>query len=384
MKWGVPPLVGLALALLLGSACEMGDGPDRGAEVPTFQGLIELELGKMEGDEDDPELFSHISSIATDAAGRMIVIDGTSQELRVFEPDGRFAFRFGGRGEGPGELHSPCCLGFAPDGRLWVRSIHRYSVFRLEKGGAAYEEDRTRAAAGWRAPVTFDRSGGVIDVGGLWVDGESVQGRYHIGPGGAVDTVLPGTPKDQQVGRHWFREPGMHTLVVQPFGPSWLSAHGPGGAWAGAVSSEYSIALHQPGGDTLRIEGPRLPGPEVTPEERDSAQELLDGRLRRNDLGDPPFGVPGRKPPIAHLYFDRGGRPWVEMSPPRGGEVREADVYDGSALVGRYRWPRRVEAADDASGPWVTGSVLYGVTRDSLDVERVVRVRFERVARDGR
>ena len=54
--------------------------------------------------------------------------------------------------------------------------------------------------------------------------------------------------------------------------------------------------------------------------------------------------------------------------------MREADVYAGSALVARYRWPRRVSVGDV---PWVTESALYGTTRDSLDVRRVARVRFE-------
>ena len=54
--------------------------------------------------------------------------------------------------------------------------------------------------------------------------------------------------------------------------------------------------------------------------------------------------------------------------------MREADVYAGSALVARYRWPRRVSVA---SVPWVDESVLYGTTRDSLNVQRVARVRFE-------
>ena len=33
-------------------------------------------------------------------------------------------------------------------------------------------------------------------------------------------------------------------FVCQPFGPLWVHAHGPGGAWAEAVTSEYSVTLH--------------------------------------------------------------------------------------------------------------------------------------------
>jgi len=163
------------------------------------------------------------------------------------------------------------------------------------------------------------------------------------------------------------------SLVEQPFGPRWLVAHGPGGAWGVAGSSEYSVTLHQPDGNTLHIDGPPGPGPALTASERDSAQADLDDQLEGLG-GDPPFGVPDHKPPIAEIFFDRGGRLWVEKTGVRGDEMREADVYDEGMLVARYRWPRHV---DLGHLPWVTGSALYGTTRDELDVVSVVRVQFE-------
>ena len=48
--------------------------------------------------------------------------------------------------------------------------------------------------------------------------------------------------------------------------------------------------------------------------------------------------------------------------------VEQPDVYDGGVLVARYRWPPHVHLGHL---PWVTGSALYGTTRDELDVERV-------------
>ena len=89
---------------------------------------------------------------------------------------------------------------------------------------------------------------------------------------------------------------------------------------------------------------------------------------------DEHVGIPERKPPLADIFFDRSGRLWVEKTAAEGEEMREADVYAGSALAARYRWPRRVSVGDV---PWVTVSRLYGTTRDSLDVRRVARVRFE-------
>lgn len=369
----VPRYRGLpALLFMLATACENSNGPAAGAQVPTFEGSIDLRIGEVEGE--DPYLLSWVPSIATDPDGRVIVVDQGSHQIRVFDRDGRFLFRFGGPGEGPGEMEwPPCCVGFAPNGRLWVREGFRYHAFALEDGGARYEEGLTRHTGHRAAPITFDSAGRLIDVGSIRVGGSLVGARFHMGPGAAVDTVHVGTVEEQMTGQAWFTEGRMMTLVEQPHGPRWLVAHGPGGTWGTAVSSEYSVTLHQPDGNTLRIDGPQGPGPALTASERDSAQADLDDRMEGLS-GDPPFGVPEHRPLLAAILFDRGGRLWVEQTGDRGDEMREADVYEEGVLVARYRWPRQV---DLGHLPWVTASALYGTTRDELDVVRVVRVRFE-------
>jgi len=346
--------------------------PVTGDQIPTFEGSINLRIGEVEGE--DPYLFTWVPSVATDPDGRVIVIDQGSHQVRVFDRDGRFLFHFGGPGEGPGEMEwPPCCAGFAPDDRLWVRERFRYHAFVLDEGGARYEEGLIRRTGHRSAPITFDSTGRLIDVGSIVVGGRLVGARFHMGPGTAVDTVHVGTVEEQLTGRAWFTEGRMMTLVEQPYGPRWLVAHGPGGAWGVASSSEYSVTLHQPDGNTLQIDGPPGPGPALTTSERDSAQADLDDQLERL-RGGAPFGVPDHKPPLANIFFDRGGRLWVEKTAVRGDEMREADVYDEGVLVARYRWPRHV---DLGHLPWVTASALYGTTRDELDVVRVVRVRFE-------
>ena len=175
-------------------------------------------------------------------------------------------------------------------------------------------------------------------------------------------------------------DPPATFFVHQPFGPRWVHAHGPGGAWAEAVTSEYSVTLHHPDGTVSRVEAAQLLGPRLSPSEHEWAQAYIDRDFQRFDLRDHPFGIPDRKPPLADIFFDRSGRLWVEREGAEGDEMREADVYAGSALVARYRWPRRVSVGNV---PWATESALYGTTRDSLDVRRVARVRFEPGFLDG-
>ena len=367
----------LSLGLLLGvAACVDRGAPAPPLEIPVFEGAVDLEVGEVEGE--DPYLFTTIGSVVEDDRGRMIVADYQTQEVRVFEPDGRFAFRFGGQGEGPGELTNPCCMTFGPEGLLWVRESVRYSAFRLDDDGAEYVRGLRSVNASFNliAPVTFDAEGRLVDLG--LAAGDTRFTRFHLGPGTAVDTVPMATAEEQATGFSpvdiRVGDQAVAFFLYQPFGPLWIHGHGPGGWWATAVSSAYAVMLHHPDGSTSSIGAP-LQGPELSPEERSGAQARIDQEKERFDLRDHPFGIPDRKPVLAELFFDRGGRLWVEKTGVDGQEMREADVYREGTLVARYRWPRRVS---HLGSPWVTESTLYGTTRDSLDVWRAARVRFTR------
>ena len=368
-----------AAFLLAASACS--DGGDSGVvvpEVPTFEGAVDLEIGDVSGD--DPFLFSRIRQVAADERGRVIVADGQSLEIRVFEPDGGFAFRFGGLGEGPGEFGDLCCVEFSPDGELWVRESARYSAFGL--GAAGAEHQRVLATphnVGLMAPFTFDAAGNLVSVGPVYRDdAPSLFARIRVRPDGTADTVVMAEAERQYVSSATvpFNRAGIGGVMYlhQPFGPRWVHAHANGGMWAEAVTSEYSINLHRPDGVSV-IEGPALRGPPLSADDRAWAQGRIDRDLDRTGIARHPFGIPDRKPPLADVFFDRGGRLWVVKTVREGAAVREADVWDGTTLVARYRWPRRIR---ESPRPWATESALHGVTEDSLGVQRAARVRFER------
>ena len=369
--------VPVLLALCFGVGCSEGSIERSPDGVPTFRGMVDLEFGEVDGD--DPYLFTRIESIVEDTRGRLIVADLQSHEVRVFGSEGDFLFRFGGQGEGPGELTQPCCLAFGPDGKLWVRESTRYSVFRLGDATAEYDSGARIAhvGIGMVAPITFDAAGRLVDIGSLMTEAGGATARFHHGSDGAVDTVMMAGPEKYAMGsttvERMIGDTPVGFFVYQPFGPLWLHAHSPGGAWAEAVTSEYSVTLHHPDRTVTGVEGPQVPGPPLSPSELEWAQAWIDRDLQRFDLRNHPFEIPDRKPPLADIFFDRSGRLWVEKTGAEGEEMREADVYAGSALVARYRWPRRVSVGDV---PWVTESILYGTTSDSLDVRRVARVRF--------
>ena len=383
----VPPLAALSLLAL---ACAEDEPARVFPEVPTFEGSIDLEIGEMDGD--DPYLFTRIASIAEDAQGRLFVADGQTSEIRVFESDGGFAFRFGGYGEGPGELSDICCLAFGPDGQLWVRESARYSVFALESASAEYLRGMRSlhpGMVGLRDPFTFDADGNLVNVGpvtsedatNLTAQLRGVTARLQLNPDGAVDTVVLADAERQYTGQattefeREFEGRSVRGIMYLHhwFGPTWIHAHAEGGAWAEAITSQYSINYHHPDGTVSLIEGPPLEGPMLSRDELATAESRIQRDLDRSDLDDHPFGIPERKPPLEGMFFDAGGRLWVEKTGADGEEVREADVWAGTELVARYRWPRRIA---ELPSPWATDSMLYGITTDSLGVQRVARVRF--------
>ncbi|MGH7541943.1 MAG: hypothetical protein ACRELC_13170, partial [Gemmatimonadota bacterium] len=381
----VVPIVPLLL-LLVGAAAGCGGerAPDPEASAPTFRGRVDLAIGEIAGEE--PYLFSRVSGIAQDERGRLFVAEWQANEIRTFDPSGDFLFRIGREGEGPGELRAPCCLGFDLEGRLWVRDNGnaRYSVFELAGDSARFVTSvRMHHAAGnmW-APLTFDRRGRLIDVGVPAGLGSGIPGvlRLHTTLEGSLDsTVTIESPPPEEVGVHLVDRPtergAARFFFYQPFGPRHLLAHGPRGAWAEAVSARYVVSLHPGEGAIVTITGPERPGPPLSAREREEAEASMAEDRRRAGVADLPFGIPDRKPPLRGLFFDATGRLWVEREVADGAD-READVYapDG-ALAGHYVWPAAVGPPPQPA--WVGETVLVGVTRDSLDVPRVARVRFE-------
>ncbi len=374
------PAIHACVALLfLAAACSGGDGPAPAADVPTFEGTVDLEIGELEGD--DPYLFSSIFSVAADPLGRILVTDIGAHEVRAFDPDGNFLFQLGGEGDGPGEFRSPCCVGFSPNGELWVRERPRYTAFELGAEGARYVRVVRRLIAGQLGgyPVAFDAAGRIIDLGLLpESDGRFVEGRVHINPDGSADTVEVLEPAAAAEARRTveFANNGRSGFLFfyQPFGPDWLRGYGPEGVRANAVSSRYEVELHGPDGAVSQLVGPPTPGPPLSAAEVEYARGRLEEDVEFGNLDQPLFDVPERKPPLAALFFDRGGRLWIQKTAADGAETIEADVYEGDALVARYRWPRRVRAGPI---PWVTETALYGTTTDELGVQRAARVRFE-------
>jgi hypothetical protein len=378
-------ILAAALAAALTAACDRGTGaPGRGGiDFPQLRAEPDLAIGSMEGEE--AYVFGRVSGLARDDAGRIYVADLHAHEVRVFGEDGEHRFTLGRRGGGPGELSSPCCLAFGPDGLLWVRDNGnaRYVAFEVsEQNATAVATQRmSHSDANRHVATTFDEAGRLVDVG-MRPDpatGEARTTRFHVRPGGDVEkevsAPLPPDPEalvyrvpvrfgDATTGIRYF---------YQPYGPRHLVAHGPGGMHADAVSSRYHVRWYLEDGNLLRVvELPGESGPALTTTQRTRADSMIaaDARVAGTAM---PFSPPQRHPPLAALRFDQDGRLWVQRTV-LPGEPNRADVYgrDGER-VATVEFP----AGFDLGYGVLRSDMLLGVMRDELGVEYVVRMRME-------
>jgi hypothetical protein len=91
----------LVTLLVVGCSPSEGTPSESG---PPFVLVEDLRIGSADGPLE--EQFGDIWGVLPDATGRIYILDGQAQEVRVFEPDGRFSHSIGRRGEGPGEMTS--------------------------------------------------------------------------------------------------------------------------------------------------------------------------------------------------------------------------------------------------------------------------------------
>jgi len=367
----------MAIVASLTVACGPGETP-LPEDLDSLTGRPTLTIGMTDGPGEF--LFGRVAGVTLGPLGHIFVADAQADQISVFSGTGEFEYRIGRSGEGPGELKSPCCLAFDQAGLLWVRDTgnSRYQSFRInDSSGVAHSTLRIEHAASnlW-APTTFDGQGRLIDVGS---NRDGFFRRTRSSDGATVgETPIPSPSVEELGGFSVERTMGESQVVMflhPPFGARHLVAHGPGGSWADAISSEHRVRLHTPSGDSVEISV--VPHAEVPLSDREIeiAQErmLADAGRSGRSVTQLPYGVPGNKLPLVALHFDTVGRLWVERAT-QDGTSHVADIYSATGtLISRAEWPAAVSLR---SGGWIGSDMAVGVRLDEFDVPRVVVLRF--------
>jgi hypothetical protein len=346
--------------------------------TPTWTLREEVRIGS--GDE-GPTSFSWVKGIAADSLGRIFVYEHSTQDIRVFGPDGAYLKTIGRKGAGPGELGNAEGIVFADNGELWVRDAAngRFSVFNAEGDFLhAWPASFCWSQGTWMpkvAPgrlVDFDC---VVRPGAGGAERLTVLVGYRTDRSG-VDTLRTRPDCDVEnlsEAATWITRTDRSTSYRQiPYAPRAESAFGPSGEdWCASNSSRYDVLRHGVNGDTVRVTRTLPPIP-VTAGERDSLIADIDSR---GPTGVDFSRIPQVKPAIERLVVDDDGRLWVRRSDPALGLVFDLFGPRGEMLatvtLGRIRtavWSPFVVRGDD----------VYLVLLGEDDVPQVGRFTIQR------
>jgi hypothetical protein len=350
------------------------DNPNYGLWDSTSAWRVEEEIriGSLEGS--GPDLFGQISALEIDAAGRIYVLEGQAQELRVFDPSGIHIRTVGREGGGPGEFKEAIGMAWSPSGDLWVIDPGNMRISVFDTAGTYLTMKRILGGyvmMPWKG--LFDRSGRFYHYG-LDLDAEAggrfVMVRFDTLMN-SLDTLRIPQPHEENFFELHSEDGIMRAVVPFSAGVSWtlsLSSH----LWF-SFTGEYRLFKRTVEGDTALIVSRDFEPARVTAADIDTAISSLEwfthqgGKVDRSKF-------PAVKPALSTIYVDDEDQLWVVPVAATEDRGRLLDVFENSGrYLGRLRLPFPL-----ASGPLpiFRGGFIYGVTSDEYNVPYVVRARI--------
>jgi hypothetical protein len=351
---------------------------------PTSEWTVDAEpfisIGEAEGD--DPYLFSRIEGAVRRVDGTVIVADGSTRELREFDPTGRFLSSRGRRGPGPAEFGSIRDMARCGSNEIWVDAGSRLSVWSID---LEYLREFTVPDNITRPLVCFGGSGllvnRIIGGGSDFGGGEDPPlntiafRRLHLmvldSTGGSRRDLM-----DIISGTYLYVRNGSTAYgIPHPFGRSTLLAPDGPNVVVG-FAERLEVHTYSRAGVLLRIA--RGPPEDLTlgaAWRREFEEAALVGQAKEarelvEIAGDP---MPSTTPAYSALKVDRDGNIWVRRFALPGQSTDSWGVFgrDGRFL-GHVAVPAGLEVHD--IGP----DYILGIETDSSYVERVHGYRLHR------
>ncbi len=297
-------LLGSALLLSGLAACGEPPGPSgMPGDLPVLQLSSEptRQIGMIEGDSD--YVFGSVAAVRHVPGGNLWVSDPMANEILIYDPDGKFVRRVGGRGGGPGEFRSLSHLYVTDtDSVLALDGAGRISVFDTA-GDFVHQVDPESLS---------DDSLFTMDV---WLYGRYwVEGALTATERSRVRAILDGLPppvtdagyryvRVDTDGRLWIREPRvsagnsrMWTLIddsgspsgslaiPMPFDPQEIRGHEITGRWLG--ENDVSFVRTYTFGETGQVRATptwltEAPPPPVPPTDQQEFLAAVRGQLKR-------------------------------------------------------------------------------------------------------
>ena len=406
--------LGFALATVAVLACVANDNPDQQvretAQFPPPTDTIwriepepALVLGQFE--ELEEQQFYQIRGAVRLSTGVVVVLDGASRELRAFSSDGAHLWTAGGPGDGPGELRNPVHLEKLPGDLLQVQD----GVARIRYGpdGSVVAHEQLAVANllefgqyyAWECPLPSFVGDRVLACAGSGFDAANFPREAGPWRGEAELALLPwnldsiaglGTFLIEEA---WALRPEQPLVIPEGIvvtGGSGLELAFPAmsrkgffavGGWPRklAVADSRGDSVHVFGlasdaalpGETIPIRNVRRP---PTADELAVAWETASARSRDSpEYLREHLPAPDSIPNVDDLLLDDEGMVWVGSYRVDPSAPRLYHVYDSEGpFLARVTMPAGIEVLEIGAGH------VLGVTRDALDVERVVLLELTR------
>ncbi len=363
--------------------------------------------------EDDAYQFDRVTlnGLASDAAGRLYLLDPLGSRVLVYDSLGAHVATHGRSGGGPGELGSPSSLAIGPGDSIWVADFgnRRYTVYPPDGGeprSVGYPGDQVPDG-----PLSIDESG-LLQILRPFLIGRSdgSAGDSETNPprtilrldaeGTVLDTLWVSRPPKVDEANSSGSSPGGTTRIAirmpQAFEPSLTWRRFSDGGIVISDSAAYTLHLVDADGTVRRRIERDLPPRETTEADREFARERVRERMGRGGglrvaIGGAAAGrdiaMPSMDqlleaqlaamtfapvvPRITGIRVDPLDRIWVGVSLDEPETTGRVDLYDREGnLLGEWYGG---ELPDVFLGP----SLAARIVRDELEVQQVVVYRIE-------
>jgi hypothetical protein len=403
-KAGLSLLLAVSLAACSGGATRwagtMSDSagvtivsnPETGVWAPGEEWTLQedLRIGALEG---EPEYqFGQIGFIAVDSKDQIYVIDIQAQHIQVYAPDGSYVRTIGQRGSGPGELQGAALVLVAPGDTLLVPDVQNQRINRYAPDGSSLGSVRIDLQQG--LPIVFQGT----DNGMMaqQVRQFALPGQPTIeNPQDAIRTLAP----DGSIQDTLLTFASGETFRLSGGAPQ-FKFYSPEPAWdisddrlLFAVNDDYRIGVYSTTGEMERVIKKTFERKPVAQRDKDALMTFLENAWA--DAGVPAQAIAQLKqnvsygeffPAFATLTTGPAETTWVQhiqaaselsedeyaaWNPIEDTGGADWDVFDAQGrYLGVVTMPRRF-------APRIfRGEDVYGVWRDELDVQYIVKLRI--------
>ena len=390
--------VPLLLASTLAAACGQGDSTaDNGDFSTTFDtigGVVHVtntgtpprwqlapavSIGpKSLTEQQTPEEFGSVSSVALGPGQTVFVADNTNLEVRVFGFDGAHVRTFGRDGQGPGEFRSLYSLAWVGD-RLLTFDPHQGRIGEFSgEGEWLGQRAITGGLTGSPADIRFFPVGEDEvfyfafdpDPGAQWVGLDSGGATGDTVPFPAVPEGLPG----QTEGILCTWEDGRIGYYPHTVGAKFVRHPASGGVVYSAWGYSYRVAVTEGESDTLRVIERTLPAEPVLDEEWAVGSAEFDEAMERwpgGSCNPRSYSRPDRKSFINEIFVSPDGKLWVEVIRAVGNRWEFFDP-EGRLLGSVPSVPYK-----ERTVPVFRGDHLATIRQDDMDLDHVDVWRLE-------